>query len=37
MKEAIASYLAASEANDLDALMEAIAPDAELLQTRSPA
>lgn len=26
MKDAIASYLAASEANDLDALMETIAP-----------
>ena len=35
MKEAIASYLAASEANDLDALMEAIAPDAELISPLS--
>jgi SnoaL-like domain len=35
MDDAVASYRAASEANDLDALMETIAPDAELVSPLS--
>ena len=35
MDDAIASYLRASEANDLEALMETIAPDAELVSPLS--
>jgi hypothetical protein len=35
MNDAVASYRAASEANDLDALMETIAPDAELVSPLS--
>ncbi len=35
MDDAIARYRAASEANDLDALMESIAPDAELVSPLS--
>jgi hypothetical protein len=35
MDDAIARYRAASEANDIDALMQAIAPDAELVSPLS--
>lgn len=35
MEDAVASYRAASEENDLDALMETIAPDAELVSPLS--
>lgn len=35
MDDAVARYRAASEANDLDALMETIAPDAELVSPLS--